>query len=180
MIIQALCTTLFNNCPLALHTIEKEGQTIQFFTALVCHIPRFKKEFEIRRVLFGMTAILRTPIEHLPPLVAAKQPDLFKEIGTLAIRNFKVRKECLEENEEHLAKGLHHDDDDAADEYGDEDSDQDEEVKTKLAQFNDADFEDHEDDSDYEVEGDDGLLYDSMLDEVDELVHLKETVDAIN
>ncbi len=105
---------MFNNCPLALHTIEQEGQTIQFFTALVGHIPKFKKEFEIRRVLFGLTAILRTPIEHLPPLVAAKQPDLFKEIGTLAIRNFKVRKETLEENEEHLAKGLDHDDDEDA------------------------------------------------------------------
>lgn len=53
-------------------------------------------------------------------------------------------------------------------------------MKNKLSKFNDADFEDEEDDSDYEVEGDDGLLYDSVLDEVDELVHLKETIDAIN
>lgn len=72
------------------------------------------------------------------------------------------------------------DNDDVEDEYGEEDSDQDEEIKTKLAQFNDADFDDDEDDSDYEVEGDDGLLYDSLLDDVDELIHLKETVDAIN
>lgn len=65
--------------------------------------------------------------------------------------------------------------------YDDEESDQDEEAKNKLSKFNDADFEDEDDDdSDYEVEGDDGLLYDSILDDVDELVHLKETVDAIH
>lgn len=72
MVIQALCSCLFNNCPLTLHTIEQEGQTIPFFTALMQLLPKFKKEFEIRRVLFGLVAIIRTPIEHLPQLVASK------------------------------------------------------------------------------------------------------------
>lgn len=31
---------------------------------------KFKKEFEIRRVLFGLTAIIRTPLEQLPALIA--------------------------------------------------------------------------------------------------------------
>lgn len=71
---------------------------------------------------------------------------------------------------------------------GDEDDDEKEfnEVKEKLKKFNngqpidDEDFEDDDKDSDYEVEGDDNGLYDSNLDDVDELLHLKETVDAIH
>jgi hypothetical protein len=60
------------------------------------------------------------------------------------------------------------------------------EIKDKLKKMNDGnamddDFEDEdEDDEDYEVEGDDNGLYDSNLDETDELLHLKETVDAIH
>jgi hypothetical protein len=97
---------MFNNCALALHTIETEGQTIPFFTSLMGHLPKFKKEFEIRRVLFGLTAIIRAPIDHLPVLVASKQPDLFKEIGSLAVKVFKERMDTLKENEEFLAKGM--------------------------------------------------------------------------
>ena len=37
--------------------------------------------------------------------------------------------------------------------------------------------DDDSNDSDYSVEGDDIGLYDSNLDEIDELLHLKETVD---
>ena len=60
------------------------------------------------------------------------------------------------------------------------------EIKDKLKKMNDGnamddDFEDEdEDDEDYEVEGDDNGLYDSNLDETDELLYLKETVDAIH
>ena len=45
----------------------------------------------------------------------------------------------------------------------------------------DDDFEDDdEEDEDYEIEGDDNGLYDSNLDETDDLLYLKETVDAIH
>ena len=40
--------------------------------------------------------------------------------------------------------------------------------------------DDDSNDSDYSVEGDDIGLYDSNLDEIDELLHLKETVDQIH
>ena len=93
--IQALCACMFNNCALTLHTIEQEGQTIPFFTALMGVLPKIKREFEIRRVLFGLVGIIRTPIEHLPSLVASKLPDLFKEIGSLAVKIFNERKEAV-------------------------------------------------------------------------------------
>lgn len=84
---------------------------------------KIKKEFEIRRVLFGLTAIIRTPLEQLPEMIAYKQPDLFKEICTLAVRVFKERKDTLKDNEDFLAKGMSKDDDD---EDYDEEDDEDE------------------------------------------------------
>lgn len=182
MVVQALCSCMFNNCPLTLHTVEQEGQTIAFFTALMGVLPKMKKEFEIRRVLFGLIGIIRTPIEHLPPLVASKLPDLFKEVGSLAVKIFNERKSTLQENEEYLAKGMPEGSD--HDDYDSESDDDEKELadtkeKLKQAGVNDDDYDD-ENDSDYEVEGDDNGLYDSNLDEVDELLHLKETVDTLN
>lgn len=72
MVIQALCGCLFNNCTLALQIIEKEHQTVPFFTALLSFMPNFKREFEIRRILFGLTAIFRSPLDHIPPLIVQK------------------------------------------------------------------------------------------------------------
>jgi len=141
-------------------------------------MPKFKKEFDIRRVLFGLTAIIRSPLEQLPPLIAQKQPDLFKEICTLATRIFKERKDTLKENEDFLAKGLEHEDEADYDDEEEEDEKDIDEAKDKLGQF-DADVDD-DDDSDYEIEGDDNGLYDSNLDDVDELLFLKETVDTIH
>lgn len=185
MLIQALCSTLFNNCPLALHSIDTEGQTIPFFTALMKFMPKFKKEFEIRRVLFGLTAIMRSAQEHLPPLVAQKRPDLMKEVASLTVKCYQDRTDTLKENEDYLAKGMP--DLDGEDGEYDSESDDEKEMKDlkedgwkKAGQFFGEDGSDDDDDSDYEVEGDDNGLYDSNLDDVDELLYLKETVDAIH
>jgi len=60
-------------------------------------------------------------------------------------------------------------------------------VKNKMAMDADAaiddddddDGEDDEDDSDYDLLGGDMCLYDSRLDEIDELIFMKETVDVL-
>ena len=44
----------------------------------------------------------------------------------------------------------------------------------------DHDDEDDEDDSSYEMEGGDLSIYDSRLDDVDELVHMKDTLEKMN
>lgn len=108
----------------------------------------------------------------------------------MAIKQFNERKDTLVENEDHLAKGLPNLDgsDDEYDESSDDDNDEKDfnEIKDKLKKMNngqpvdDENFEDDDEDSDYEVEGDDMGLYDSNLDDVDELLHLKETVDTIH
>lgn len=74
----------------------------------------------MRRVLFGLTAIIRTSHEHLPSLVAHKLPDIFKEIGQLTVKQFNERKDCVEQNEKAIEKGMPDDDDN---EYDSEDDD---------------------------------------------------------
>ncbi len=68
------------------------------------------------------------------------------------------------------------DDDDCSDDYDD--------TLKKLADFKNGKnkedaSESDDDDSEYDVFGGDGCLYDSLLDQIDELNFMKETVDVL-
>jgi len=67
------------------------------------------------------------------------------------------------------------------DDYGDEDAEF-EKTKKQLMNFKNgtlADDDDDDDDSDYECAGGDMNLYDSKLDEMDELNYMKETMEVL-
>jgi len=36
----------------------------------------FKKDFEMRRIIFGLSAIIKAPEEHIPSLVREKLPEI--------------------------------------------------------------------------------------------------------
>lgn len=44
----------------------------------------FKKDFEIRRIIFGLTSIIKT--QPLPDLVNAKLPDIMNQITLLCAK----------------------------------------------------------------------------------------------
>ena len=52
-------------------------------------------------------------------------------------------------------------------------------VKNKMADDDDLEESDDDEDSDYDVLGGDMCLYDSRLDEIDELIFMKETIDVL-
>ena len=98
--------------------------------------------------------------------------------------------ETLEENEKHIKeeqdellagnapkKGKKADDSDDMDD-GD-DSEDFEKFKSSLRKFANGELDDDEDDSDYEEAGGDLDLYDSKLDEIDELNFMKETMSGL-
>lgn len=96
------------------------------------------------------------------------------------------RVETLEDNEKVVAKGSFdiEDEDDDDEEIGIEEE---KKIMEKLAkakasgQHDDEDFDDEsEGDSDYEFQAGDLNLYDSALDDVDELIFVKETLDTIH
>jgi len=159
----------------------------------------FTKEFEMRRVIFGLISILRCPADAFPQLIQQRLPELFKTTADLVMRQFTERMKTLEENEKDikeeqeerakdLAEGKDPEDDFEDEDDSDEDLDDDEEfekTKRKLEKFrqggnmDDDDDLDDDDDSDYEEAGGDTNLYDSKLDDLDELNFMKETMQAL-
>lgn len=67
-------------------------------------MPNFKNDFELRRVIFGLTAILRTPPQNLPQVVLERIPELTRQLALLSIKMKEERLEILRDNEEHIAK----------------------------------------------------------------------------
>lgn len=163
----------------------------------------FKNDFELRRNIFGLASILKT--SPLPDLVAAKLPEILNQVSLLAIKMHQERKETLQENEEHVAKGGKETDSesDGGEDIGDaidggeeEFADSDEEWKEqqrllaklgpklhaggKLTQAEMDEFGVHDDedddDSDFEYAGGEAALYDSAADDVDELKYLRDTI----
>lgn len=71
-------------------------------------IPSLKFDFEIRRVIFGLTAIVGTRPEALPMIVNQRMGDIVKHLALLSIKMREKRLEVLHDNEETLkdnAKG---------------------------------------------------------------------------
>ena len=69
MLLQSLSMAIFNNNSATLRIIETEGQTFTLFSNWLGFMKNFKLEFEIRRILFGLLAILKTPGADIPPIV---------------------------------------------------------------------------------------------------------------
>lgn len=81
-------------------------------------MPKFAKEFELRRVIFGLVGVLRCPPEHYPALIQSKIATIFQTCADLVCKQYKVRLESVVENEksiqeeqEELAKKGPNDDD---------------------------------------------------------------------
>lgn len=187
MLLQALAMAFYNSSKDAFRIIESEGQTVAVFTNWLAFMPKFKLEFEIRRILFGLIAILKTPTAEMPPLVVEQLPVIVKHVASLTGRVHGERLKTLEENEKYIAKGFKDSDDEGSDIDDDEDP---EEVlnniqgkKFKAGKPQDIDDVSDDDDEDYEPDFEDAAgeyaLYDSPLEKVDELILTKETLDQI-
>ena len=56
--------------------LESTGCTLMVFQAWFSNMNEFKKDFEIRRNIFGLSAIIKTPDTCLPQLVLERLPDI--------------------------------------------------------------------------------------------------------
>lgn len=65
-------------------------------------MPNFKYEFEHRRVIFGLTAIVNTPPQNMPALVNDRLPEIVKQMAMLSLKMRDIRVEVLRDNEDHL------------------------------------------------------------------------------
>lgn len=167
-----------------------------------------KHDFELRRMIFGLTAIISTPPQALPAIVSQRLPDIAKQLSILTLKMRDERKKVLEDNEtyckeeeEKRLKGeKSEDEDEFVDEDGGSDDDDDDEAGESEQQIlkkiekarkdgkiaagkgavDDEDDYDDEEDSDYEYTGGDLAIYDSALDDVDELLYVKQALESLN
>ena len=187
MILQALTMSFYNNSAATFAIFEQNQQTAVVFGSLLNFMSKFKHEFELRRVIFGLCSILRTPVGSIPPFVVEKLAYIVQQIAYLSSRVKAARVKMLEENEKVVARGtLDFDEDEMDDDEEEVNEAEEKEIQEKLAKAraegkNDDDFEDEsESDSDYEFQAGDLNLYDSALDDADELIFVKETLDTIH
>jgi hypothetical protein len=99
----------------------------------------FKKDFEIRRNIFGLCAIISTPEACLPPIVSQRLPDIMNQLSLLTKKMHNERLDVLKDNQDHVKKGGKDSDDDA-DESG-EDQDIGDEGDDGDEDFEDSDEE---------------------------------------
>lgn len=193
------------NASATFNLLESSGTTLLVFQAWFSFMNDFKKDFEIRRNIFGLCAIVNCP--QLPAMVSSRLPDIMNQLTLLTKKMHNERLDVLKDNQEHVGKGGQESDSDQSGEdqdigeEGDEDfEDSDEEWKKQQKMFAKLgpklnsgkaltaeemdefglDDDDDDDDSDYEYNGGDMALYDSRIDDIDELKTLKETMMGIN
>ena len=90
------------NTLLTFSILEQNQQTVQMFQSLLQTIPTLKHDFELRRVIFGLTSIISIPHNQLPGIVAQRLPDILKQIALLSIKSRDQRLDVLKDNEEEL------------------------------------------------------------------------------
>lgn len=83
----------------------------------------FKKDFEVRRILLGLTSIVTAT--NLPGVVSEKLPDIMNQIALLTSKMNSERQKSLKENKEHVAR----DGKDTSDEESNEDINDDQEIQ---------------------------------------------------
>lgn len=170
----------------------------------------FSKDFELRRNVFGLAALLKCPEGAIPPLVASKVGEMLRQLTLLCQKQHTERLKVLEENRDFVRRdgksesGDEDDeelgDDDAADDGSGEDSVEEWKKSKKLLEKYGAKLhtgqqltaeemkdlslnmdDDDDDDSDYEFGGGDmGMHYDSRLDDEDELKFVRDSLSLIN
>ena len=74
MLLQSIAMALFNSNATTLAIIENEQQTFAVFSNWLQFMDHFKLEFEFRRIIFGLLAILRVPGGQMPQLVQQQLP----------------------------------------------------------------------------------------------------------
>lgn len=206
MLLQTISICFWYNSALTFNILEQKNATVQVFQLWLGFMSKFKKDFELRRVIFGLTSILVTSPAQMPPIVSSRLADITVQLATLTLKSRQERIVVLEDNEKYIKENQdgeesNSDDDDEGDENGmmdqDKDSSDDEkeyldtlkklkaekdknEEKRKNGITDDDEAESDDDsDSDYEYAGGDLALYESVLDEVDEIKFVKENLDVI-
>jgi len=203
MILQTVSMCFWYNSQLTFHVLEQSQMTVPFFASLMKKMSSFKRDFELRRIIFGLASIVGTPPHTLPAIVNERMPEIVKQLAMLSMKARDDRLNVLKDNEKYVEKtnkklqdGFE-DEEEESNEDDHSDSDESEREfrenlakiqklkrrmnkKKHLGEEEDDDQDEDGEDSDYEYVAGDLAIYDSALDNVDELVFIKEILERIS
>lgn len=86
MCLQVVCMCFWYNTNLTFQVLEQHQWTLHLFQRLLSFIEedRLAFDFEMRRVIFGLTAIINADPQGLPQMVSARLPDIVQWLAQLA------------------------------------------------------------------------------------------------
>lgn len=159
MLSQGVCMALFYSATHALAALEQMGVTGSFVELLFQQVEGLKNDFEIKRFIIGISTLMKLDQGALPESVRQQLPGLAKAAVFLCQKSIVIREKALQREREEECE--------------------DEQVENAIYENEEDECEimsDEEDDEDYDCQEDmDGKeLYDSKLDEMDEVIYFRD------
>jgi hypothetical protein len=107
IILQAISMAFTYNSQVTFHwlTLNQEDRLLPVFSTWFGYIKNFKKDFELRRTLFGLAAIIRTEDHQIPEMVADKLPEIMALCAKLCKAVHFRRYGELEDAKKYIANG---------------------------------------------------------------------------
>ena len=138
MALQVVCMSLWYNSGLTFSILESNGWTFPVFHRLLILIPSLIHEFELRRFIFGLTAIVNTDPSTLPDLVRDRLPDIVQWLAKLCGLMEESRMKQVRDKERENGPPSYEGNQNNNGEYQDEEEyeDEDEESEGESAEIN--------------------------------------------
>lgn len=158
MLIQGICMCLWYNTVQTLISLDQLGCTNQFFTLVFNLVETLKQDFEIKRFIIGLSSLIQKDQSELSQSAQQHLSNVIKAVVFLCQKSIIVRTKQAEKEE-------------MCDEDGNAETgviNEDEEDECEI-------YSDEEDDEDYDCNEDiERDLYDSKLDQIDDVIFFSE------
>ena len=173
MIIQGLMMNFWYDQATTIQSLQAHGALDNVFAFILSNVEGMDKDFEVKRLLIGLSTLtLSATSSELDPSVQARFPDCTKAILFLCERSLQLREKKIKRDKEDEAiedkdceKGAIYDESD--DENGGIDI---------VSESDEDDEWDFDDDNEEELHGD---LYDTIFDDTDEVLFVKDKFDEL-
>lgn len=163
MLLTGLCMCFWYSAPVTLQSLEAINATETYLSMMFAQIEGLKHDFEIKKFTIGFASILQTDPSQVPQSVQNLYGSIMKALVYLCQKSIVVYEKQLfkqkeeEATEENVEQGIYDDD----------------EVEVDIDS-------DEENDEDYVCEEyADKELYDSKLDEIDEVIFFRDTLTTL-
>ena len=160
LLIQAISMWFTYNPALTFSIIEEKQWTQSIFEIWFDALPKARWDFEIKRMILGLTSIISCTDYQIPDIVCQGMPQIFIQLTSLIKKTLYLKSE-KEKNEDTKTQELYEKSLNILDDWSDDEDDE--------------DYTPEDDDS-----GDEAELYKSLTQEIDEVEKIKQTLNELD